>query len=81
MTIEIENFYIFVIINNQSFISQILKVVGPLREKVELFSHLEFEIQSNLDLETTKIKLCSVRALKRYLNEKKSENGQETATI
>ena len=27
------NFYMFVISNNQSFISQILRVVGPLGEK------------------------------------------------
>ena len=74
-------FYIFVISNNQSFISQILRVVGPLGEKCEFFSPLGFKLQSNFDLETTKIKLHLVRALKRYLNEKNLLRGRETATI
>ena len=75
------NSYILVISNNQSFISQILKVVGPLGEKLEFFSPLGFKIKSNFDLETTKLKLHSVRALKQYLNEKNLIHGRETATI
>ena len=67
--------------NNQSLISQILKVVGPLGERFEFFSRLGFKIQSNFDLETTEIKVHSVRALKRYLNEKNLIHGRETATI
>ena len=38
-------------------------------EKFEFFSLLGFKIQSNVDLETTKIMLHSVRALEQYLNE------------
>ena len=71
----------FVISNNQSFISQILKVAGPLEEKFEFFSLLGLKIQRNFDLETTKIKFHSVRALKRYLNERNLIHGRETATI
>ena len=43
-----EIFCMFVISNNQSLISQILKVVGPLGEKFKFFSPLGFKIQSNL---------------------------------
>ena len=71
----------FVISNSQSFISQILKVVGPFEEKFEFFSPLGFKIRRNSDLETTKIKLHSVRALKRYLNEKNLTHSRETAAI
>ena len=49
--------------------SQILRVVGLLGEKFKFFSPLRFKVQSNFDLETTKIKLHSVRALKRHQNE------------
>ena len=76
-----ENFCIFVIRNYQSFISQILKVVGPLGEKFEFFSPLGFKIQSSFDLETIKIKVHSVRTLKQYVNEKNLIHGRETATI
>ena len=61
--------------------------MGPLREKFEFFSPSGFKIQSNfdqffnVDLETIKVKLHSVRALKRYLNEKNLVQGRETATI
>ena len=56
--------------NNQSFISQISKVMNLLREKFEFFSPLRFEIQINFDYETSKIRFHSIRASKRYLNEK-----------
>ena len=36
-------------------------------------------MQGSFDLETTKIKLHSVRALKSYLNEKTLIHGRETA--
>ena len=54
---ELENFCIFVISNNKSFISQNLKVVGPLGGKFDFFSPSGFEIQSDFDYRTSKIKL------------------------
>ena len=65
----------FVIGIIQSFTSQISGVVSLLGEK------LGFDIQRNSDHETPKIKLYSVRALKRYLNEKNLMHGRVTATI
>ena len=61
----LQQFWKFVHIRNQSnyqsFIPQILRVVG-LGKKFEFFSPLGFKIQSNFDLQTTKVKLESVRA-------------------
>ena len=71
----------FVISNNKSFISQNLKVVGPLGGKFNFFSPSGFEIQSDFDYITSKIKFHSVRALKCYLNEKNLIHGRVTATI
>ena len=51
------------------------------RVKFKFFCPLGFKIQSHFVLETTKIKLHSVRALKRYLNEKNLMHGRGTATI
>ena len=59
-----------VIANIQSFASQIFGVVGPLEENLDFFSPLGFDVQTNSYHKTQKIKLYSVRALKRYLNEK-----------
>ena len=78
---KLENFCIFVISNNKSFVSQNLKVVGPLGGKFDFFSPSGFEIQSDIDHRTSKIKFYSVRALKCYLNEKNLLHGRVTATI
>ena len=56
--------------NNKSFISQNLKVVGPLRGGFDFSGPSGFEIQSDFDYRTLNIKCYSVRALKFYLNEK-----------
>ena len=74
-------FCIFVISNNNSFISQNLKVVGPLGGKFDFFSPYGFEIQSDFDYRTSKIKFYSVRALGCYLNEKGLIHGRVTARI
>ena len=61
-----------------------LHFIRMVRSTIKLrkfFGSLGFKIQSNFDLETTKINLHSVRALKRYLNEKNLIHGRETATI
>ena len=76
-----KNFCMFVMSNSKSFISQNLKVVGPLGGKSDLFSPSGFEIQSDLDYRTSKIMFYSVRTLKCYLNEKNLIHGQVTATI
>ena len=60
--------------------SQIFEVVGPLGE------HLHFSVGWDLTLKqilikTPKIKLYSVRALKRYLNEKNLIHGRVMAMI
>ena len=47
-------------------------------KNLDLFGPLGFDIQRYAVHETTNIKLYSVRAFKRYLNEKR---GRETATI
>ena len=62
------------ICNNESFISQILKVVRPLGGKFNLFSPSGFEFQKL-------IMLYSVKALKRDLNEKNQIHGRETVSI
>ena len=51
-----------VISGNQSFISQLLNIVGPLGEKFDFFNPLGFEIQSAFDHKISKIKFCSGRA-------------------
>ena len=71
----------FVFSNNKSFVSQNVRVVGPLGGKFAFFSHLGFEIQSDFDYRTPKIKFYSVRALKCYLNDKNLIHGRVTATI
>ena len=78
---KLENVCIFVVSNNKSFISQNVNVVGTLRRKFDFFSLSGFEIPSNFDYRTSKIKFCSVRALKCYLNEKNLIHGRVTATI
>ena len=72
---------IFVIANIQSFTSQIFGVVGPLAENVDFFSPLGLDVQTNSDQKTQKIKLYSVRALKRYRNEKNLIYCRVMATI
>ena len=78
---KLENFCISVVSNNKSFFSQNLKVVGPLGGNSNFFSQSGFEIQSDFDCRTSKIKFYSVRALKCYLNEKNLIHGRVTATI
>ena len=78
---NIANFCIFVISNNKSFISQNFKVAGPLRRKFDFCSPSGFDIQRDIDYRTSKIKLYSVIASKRYLNEKNLIHGWVTATI
>ena len=52
-------FAYFVISNNKSFISQNLKVVGPLGGKFDFFSPSEFEIQTDFDYKPqNKVLLC-----------------------
>ena len=58
-----------------------MKVVGPLRGKFDFFSPSGFEIQSDFDHRTSKIKFYFVRALKCYLNKKNLIHGRVTATI
>ena len=52
-----------------------------LGRKVRFFSPSGFEIQSDFDYRTSKIKFYSVRSLKCYLNEKNLIHGRVTATI
>ena len=65
-----EDFYISVISNDQSFISLVSKIVDSLGENLGFLIPLGFDIQRDSDLETSKIKHHSIRASKRYLNEK-----------
>ena len=51
---NIQNFCLFAISNNKYFISQNLKVVGPLGGKFNFFSPSEFEIQRDLITEPQK---------------------------
>ena len=44
-------------LNKQSFISKILKVIGPLGEKFEFFIPLGIQIEMNLNQINTEIKL------------------------
>ena len=75
------NVDIFVVVNIQSYTSQIFGVIGLLGENLDFFSPLEFDVQTNSDHKTQKIKLCSVRALKRYLNEIDLMHDRVMATI
>ena len=68
--------------NNNSFITQNLKVVGPLAGKFDFFSvPQDLKFKAILITETQKIKFYIVRALKCYLNEKNLIHGRVTATI
>ena len=64
-----------------SFTFQIFEVIDPLGENLDFFSPLGFDVQKNSGHKTQKIKLYSVRALKRYLNEKNLTHGRVIATI
>ena len=70
-----ENFCIFVITNSKSFISQNLKAVRPLGEKFDFFIPSGTENHGDFDYITSRMKLCSVRAFKRYLNDKNLIHG------
>ena len=59
---KLKIFTLLVISSNQCFISQLLKVVGPLGEKFDFFISLGFEIQSAFNHKISKIKFCSGRA-------------------
>ena len=65
---KLEIFCMFVINKNKSLLSKNLKVVGSLGVKFDFFNPSGFEIQSDVDYRTSKIKFCSVRALKPHLN-------------
>ena len=52
-----------------------------LKENFDFSSPLGFDVQINSDYKTTKINLYSVRALKRYLNEKNLIHSRVMATI
>ena len=54
---------------------------GSLGRKLLFFRPLEFYVQTKADHKTQKINFYSVRALKRYLNERNLMHGQVTATI
>ena len=78
---KIRNAHILVIADIQSFTSQIFGVAGPLGENVDISSLLRFDVQTNSDHKTHKIKTQSVRALKRHLNKKNLIQGRVVATI
>ena len=75
------NFFIFVIIGNQTFIPQTRKIVGLLGEKLIFFSPLGFEAKSNFDPKTSKSKPESVTVSERYLNDKNPIHDRETASL
>ena len=60
---------------------QISGVVGSLRENLNFFSPMGFDVQTNSGHKTQKIKLYSVRASKCFLNEKNLIHGQVMGTI
>ena len=64
----------------QSFTSQIFGVAGSLEQNFDFFSPFGFNVQTNSDHKTQKIKLYSVRALKRYLNKTNLIHGGVMAT-
>ena len=78
---DTRNFYIFVISCSQSFISQILRVTGPLGEKFDFFNPLGSDIQWGSHYETSKIKFHLLRALKRYLKTKNRIPRRKIETI
>ena len=55
--------------------------VGPLGENLDFFSPLGFDVKTNSDHKTQEIKLYSVRALKRHLNENNLIHGRAMAMI
>ena len=59
----------FAISNKSSFIPKILKVVGTLGEKFKLFILLGLQFEKDLNYINKRIKLQSLRVLKRYLND------------
>ena len=67
----------------QGFTYQIFGVVGPLGGKLDFFSSLGFDVKfkTNSDHKTQKIKLYSLRSLKRYLKEINLIYGRVMATI
>ena len=62
-------------VHNRQYTASHLKFWSrrSLRRKPRIFIPLGFDVQTNSDHKTQKIKPYSVRALKRYLNEKKSD--------
>ena len=70
-----------IISGNQSFILQLLNIVGPLREQFDFFIPLGFEIQSPFDHKVSKIKFCSGRAFIWYPKDKNLIHDGETRTI
>ena len=74
------NFYIFVINNNQSFISQILKVVDPLGEKFDFSTPWDLKFKAILSgIYINQVPLS--QSFKSISNEKSLIHGRETATI
>ena len=63
------------------FTSQIFGVVSPLGENLSFLSPLGFNIQRHSNHKPHKIKLFSVRTLKRYFNKKNLIHGRETITF
>ena len=66
-TANLENVYIFVIDNIQSFTSQMFGVVRPLRENLDIFTPLRFDIQTDSDQKTKKIKALLNQSFKMLL--------------
>ena len=50
-------------------------------EKFEFFNHLGLETKSDFDRRTSQIKSHSIRASKRYLNDKSQTHGREIESI
>ena len=73
--------YIFVIRNNQSTVTQNLKTGDLLGEFFFTFIPLGIQIEIDFHYGKTRIKLHSIRASKRYLNNKSLTHGQGTAPI
>ena len=65
----------------QSFNFQIFGVVGPLGENLELLVRSDLTFKEILIRKPKKITSCSVRALKRYLNDKNLTHGRVMSTI
>ena len=74
---KLEIFYILLINRNQSFISRILKAVGPLEEKFDFFNPLG----SAFNRKTSRIKFCSGRTFICYLKDKSLIHDGEIPTI